>query len=109
MSESAKQYLPNAVLVDIITNKMYDVCKRDETHFRSRKHSHLNINRVPLDFANTLVKGYPLMLVTETATSLLTMHDSYPPAKSWKNIVCKVIDPLTYCEEVEKWRSHEER
>ena len=96
------RYKINSTLTDPITNISVQVCRRSETHYREKKHSYLNINRIPLEFANTLTKGYPLILTKNKETFFLSVFRDYPPAKTWKNITCKVLNTLEYSELVEK-------
>lgn len=100
------RYKPNSVLLDPITNISVEVTRRKETHYRSRKYSYLNVNRIPLAFAQTLEKGHPLMLTNDKETFFLEMFRTYEPAKNWQNITCKVIKPIEYAELVEKYHEN---
>src|SRR5579863_3094970 len=60
-----------AILLDPITEKTYNVIRRNIVTYISRKYNYININRVPLDFAASLEKGQLLMLTVKTETFCL--------------------------------------
>lgn len=98
------RYKPNSVLLDPVTQKTYNVCKRATTHYRSRKYAYLNVNRIPLEFASTIQKGQPLVLSTDQETFLLVVERTYPPAEKWQNMTAKIMNtPLEFVEVLEKW------
>lgn len=100
------RYDLNATLLDPITNKTYNVCKRAMTYYRSKTYSYLNVNRIPLEFAATLQKGQPLMLFNDKETFLMLVDRTYPPAAKWQNATCKVLQtPLEFMEKVEEWQT----
>jgi hypothetical protein len=106
VSDYFKRYELNSILVDPVTNKMYNVCKRATTQYRSKKYKFLNVNRVPLDFSLTLMKGQPLVLYNEKETFLMAMYRVYPPAKKWQNITCMILNnALEFCEVLDKWET----
>ena len=102
-----KRYELNSILLDPISNKTYNVCRRNTTKYRPGTYKYLNINRIPAGiFASTLLKGQPLMLYNDGETFLLTMYHIYPPAKKWQNITCRILkNALEYCEVLEKWQT----
>lgn len=105
------RYQPNSILVDPITGTEYSVTRRAETHYREKKHSYLNINRLPIEFVAKLEqqKGYPLILKNNDETFFVSFFRSYQPAAKWQNITAKVLTPVEYSEAVEKYHEMAEK
>ena len=100
----------NAILLDPITNKVYDVIRRRVTTYRRSKYNFLNLNRLPIEFVATLEKGHPLLVMEGEETCYMVVHfETFPPAKKWQNIICKILlTPLEYCEALDKWPKSDE-
>lgn len=114
--------IPNAILIDPLTEKTYNVVRRQETTYRSGRFHFLNVNRLPLELGAILEKGYPLIVSyevdktkivmedfkEENRTYLLVVERTYSPAAKWQNMTAKILNtPLQFVEALTEWqRSH---